>query len=103
MNIEAIAITPRATEEIKHILAHKNIPKEYALRVGVKGGGCGIGYLLGFDKRKETDLLYEMDGISVLIEKRQLMYMIGVTVDFHDGDDARGFIFRKDAIPTDAK
>ena len=47
-----VTLTEKAIEEIKHIMASKNIPKGYGLRIGVKGGvGCaGLGYLLGFDK-----------------------------------------------------
>lgn len=48
-----INITPKALEEIKTIISTKNIPLEYALRVGVKGGGCGgVSYALGFDLKK---------------------------------------------------
>ena len=46
-----IEITPKAELEIKHIMATKNIPLDYFLRVGVKGGGCGgMAFALGFDK-----------------------------------------------------
>ncbi len=51
-----IEITPKAALEIKHIMATKNIPLDYFLRVGVKGGGCGgMAYALGFDKLKPED------------------------------------------------
>ncbi len=95
-----IKITPKAQAEIKNIMAHKNIPAEYHLRVGVKGGGCGgMAYALGFDKPKEEDQKFEISGIPVLIEKRHYMFLMGMEIDFFEGDEARGFTFINPEIP----
>ncbi|WP_114747712.1 HesB/IscA family protein [Pleomorphovibrio marinus] len=95
-----ISITTKAVEEIKNIITHKNIPGDYGLRVGVKGGGCGgVSYALGFDKPKEGDQLFEWKGIEVLIEKRHVMFLMGMEIDFYEGDDARGFTFVNATIP----
>ena len=94
--IEPITLTERAAQEVRHIMQHKNIPAEYGLRIGMKGGGgCGAGmsYLLGFDKEKEDDLSYELFGIPIHVEKKHTMYLIGLQVDFYEGADARGFTF----------
>ena len=88
-----ITISPTAAIEIKKIMATKNIPAGHGLRVGVRGGGCGVQLILGFDKPKETDLVYEFEGIPVMLEKRSMMFLIGKRVDFYEGDDARGFHF----------
>lgn len=98
MNVEnPISITDRAVEEIKNILTQKKVPEDYFLRIGVKGGGgCGgAAFTLGFDKEKETDMSYTTKGISVLIEKRQMMFLIDLEVDFEDRRDERGFVFNK--------
>ncbi len=72
----------------------KDIPAGYGLRVGVKGGGCsGMSYILGFDKQRDQDAAYEIDGIPVYMDKRHGLYLMGVTVDYHDGLNARGFTF----------
>lgn len=89
-----IEITEKAKKEIKNIIANKSIPADYHLRVGVKGGGCGgAAYSLGFDKPKESDQQFEIDGIPVLLDKKHLMFLMGMRVDFYDGNDARGFTF----------
>ena len=49
--------------------------------------------MLGFDKPKDGDLTYDIEGITVHIEKRQTMYLVGLEVDFYEGSDARGFTF----------
>ncbi len=40
-----ITITEKALNEISRIMQSNNIPENYGLRVGVKGGGCS-GYNL---------------------------------------------------------
>ncbi|MDR7129109.1 iron-sulfur cluster assembly protein [Algoriphagus sp. 4150] len=95
-----IKITEKAEAEIKNIMANKNIPADYHLRVGVKGGGCGgMSYALGFDKPKDEDQQFEILGISVLIEKRHFMFLMGMEIDFFEGDEARGFTFINPEIP----
>ena len=89
-----VRLTPRAAEAVKKIMAQKEIPEGYGLRVGVKGGGCsGMSYVLGFDKQREHDRAFELDGIPVYMDKRQGLYLMGTVVDYHDGLDARGFTF----------
>lgn len=89
-----VTLTARAAKEIQQIMAAKDIPEGFNLRVGVRGGGCsGMSYILGFDKRREQDLQFDTDGITVYMDKRQGLYLMGTVVDYHDGLDARGFSF----------
>ncbi len=92
-----ITISDRAALEIRNIMDHKNIPTDYRLRVTVKGGrGCaGVQLTLGFDKPKSDDLKLEVNAIEVLIQKKELMFIIGNSIDFYEGADARGFHFSK--------
>jgi iron-sulfur cluster assembly protein len=93
-NIKPIGLTTRAAEEVRKIMQTKNIPSDYGLRVGIRGGGCGgVSLIIGFDKQKPTDLTYHDEGIEVLIDKKHTMYLIGKRVDFYEGADARGFMF----------
>lgn len=92
--IKPVTISAKAAEEIRKIMATKNIPADYSLRVGIRGGGCGgVSLIIGFDRQKETDLAYSENGIPVLVEKKHTMYIIGKEVDFYEGADARGFMF----------
>ncbi|MEM8558377.1 MAG: iron-sulfur cluster assembly accessory protein [Bacteroidota bacterium] len=89
-----VILSERAASEVKRIVANKQIPDGYGLRVGVRGGGCsGMSYILGFDKQKEHDLQFEQDGVAIFMDKRHGLYLMGTTVDYHDGLDARGFVF----------
>lgn len=93
--IEPVTLSDKAIAEVKDIMANKNIPEGYGLRIGVKGGsGCGgMGFMLGFDKSKDGDISYDIEGITVHVEKRQTMYLIGLEVDFLEDAETRGFTF----------
>lgn len=89
-----VALTDRAAKEIRNIMSSKNIPEGYHLRVGVKGGGCsGMTYILGFDRQREHDLEFNFEGITIYVDKRHGLYLMGTTVDYQDGLNARGFVF----------
>jgi iron-sulfur cluster assembly protein len=89
-----IQISPNAAREIRKIIRKKSIPDGYGLRVGVKGGGCsGMSYVLGFDKEREKDRTFDIDGITVYMDKRHGLYLMGTLINYHDGLDARGFTF----------
>ena len=92
-NVQPVTISSRAAAEIKKIMETKNIPSDYGLRVGVRGGGCGVTLIIGFDKMKDSDMTYTISDIPVYIDKKHTMYLIGKEVDFHEGEDARGFMF----------
>lgn len=88
-------------DEIKNIIQNKNIPANYGLRIGVKGAGCsGVSYLIGFDLKKENDEEYAIEGTPVYIEKKHLMYVVGLKIDFVEESDERGFIFLDNKIPS---
>lgn len=90
-----IVITPKAAEQIKRIKAENNVPQSYGLRAGVKGGGCsGMSYVLAFDEKpREGDETFEIEGISVFIDQKSLMYLSGTELDFTDGLNGTGFVF----------
>lgn len=92
-DVRPVSISDRAAAEIKKIMTTKNIPSDYGLRVGVRGGGCGVSLIIGFDKKKPSDIAYSVQDIPVYIDKRHTMYLIGKQVDFYEGADARGFTF----------
>ncbi|NOT74481.1 MAG: iron-sulfur cluster assembly accessory protein [Cyclobacteriaceae bacterium] len=93
--VKPVTLSSRAAEEVQKIMFTKNIPSDYGLRIGVKGGGgCGGAKLIvGFDKKHDSDISYEINGIPVYVDKKHAMYVIGKEVDFYEGDEGRGFMF----------
>lgn len=89
-----VSFTEGAKTEIRKLIMQQEIGEDFALRVGVEGGGCaGMNYILGFDQRKDGDQEYEIDGIKIFMNKAHGLYLAGMQIDFQNGLNARGFTF----------
>ncbi|MDW8210860.1 MAG: iron-sulfur cluster assembly accessory protein [Cytophagales bacterium] len=97
MEIQPVSITETAAKEIRSIMQNKGIPEGYCLRVLAEGtSGCGgVRYRLGFDKPREGDQQYTTQGIPVLYQKRHMMFLIGLEIDFQERETERGFVFNR--------
>jgi iron-sulfur cluster assembly protein len=96
VNIKSeITITEKAKKEILRIMKENNVPENYGLRVGVKGGGCsGLTYTLNFDGDEKTgDTIIEDENIKLFIDGKSLFYLMGTELDFSDGLNGKGFLF----------
>lgn len=92
--VAPVILTETAIQQLVQIRQQENIPDDYCLRVGVKGGGCsGFSYILGFDQKQENDESFETGGIRVVMNKAHAIYLLGMEVDFVNGLDNRGFTF----------
>jgi len=92
--VSPINLTETALKQLERIRTEQNVPADYGLRIGVKGGGCsGFSYVLGFDEQKENDEHYILNGTKVLMEKSHGIYLIGMEIDWLDGLENRGFVF----------
>ena len=89
-----VRLTERAATQVKKILADQQSDGELYLRVAVEGGGCsGLSYKLGLDHKTEEDQVIQSQGLDVLVDSKHVMYLKGITIDYPDGLDARGFTF----------
>lgn len=90
---EAITITDQAAVKIRDLLAsgdENSAPQ--ALRVAVRGGGCsGFQYALAFDQRKDDDHVFEVDGVSVVVDKTSMQFVFGSEVDYVESLQGAGF------------
>ena len=91
-----INITEKAAEEVKRIVADQKSSGAEALylRMRVVGGGCsGFQHKLDLDPQvnDKLDVILNVHGVEVVVDKRSLLYLEGVTVDFHNDLNKRGF------------
>ena len=91
-----ILITKEAQQAILHYFNSGTIPSEYGVRVGVKGGACSANYLLGFDLPGEHDEIHLIHEIKLIIDKRQLMYVIGTKIDYEVTSGQSTFVITKE-------
>jgi iron-sulfur cluster assembly accessory protein len=94
----SIMLTEKAAAEVKRIVAEQlagpDAPPEVFLRMSVKGGGCsGFQHKLDLDKEMnpKLDEKFEQHGVAIVIDRRSLMYLNDVVVDYHDDLNKRGF------------
>ncbi len=89
-----IKITATALSQLAAIRAQQNIPDDYGLRVGVKGGGCsGFSYILGFDEKKADDQVFALGDLTVFMNRGHGLYLLGMEIDWVEGLNNRGFSF----------
>jgi iron-sulfur cluster assembly protein len=88
----AITLTDKAAAKIGELLGGQAEATEQALRVAVRGGGCsGFQYALAFDKAKEDDNVFEVDGVAVVVDKVSMQFVFGSEVDYVEGLQGAGF------------
>ena len=65
------------------------------LRVGVKTTGCsGLAYILEFvDKIDEHDEVFEIKDVTIVIDKKSLVYLKGLEIDWQRKGLNEGFEF----------
>ena len=94
----AITVTEKAASEVKRIIGEQqttgSFPEKVYLRLRVVGGGCsGFQHKLDLDPsmNPKLDDVFDLHGVSIVVDKRSSMYLGGVQVDFHDDLHRSGF------------
>ena len=97
-----IVVTERAANEVRALIEGQNMGEDAFLRVGVAGGGCsGFTYNLKFDTQmNEGDQVLEQHGVKVVCDPKSYVYLDGSEVDFTDGLNGRGFVFKNPNAET---
>ena len=91
---KTVSLTKRAADQVRKIISEEDLEDKLYLRVAVEGGGCsGLSYKLGLDHKTKDDEIIESQGIEILVDPRHMMYLEGISIDYPDGLDARGFTF----------
>ena len=92
---KAVTLTDAAAERVREIMA--NAEKDYiALRVGVKNGGCaGQEYTFAYAEQIEPlDEVVADKGVTILIEPKAVLFLIGSEIDYETTKLASKFVFR---------
>ncbi|MBM3554357.1 MAG: iron-sulfur cluster assembly accessory protein [Alphaproteobacteria bacterium] len=92
---ELISITDTAAERVKALLAKRGKPSA-GIRVGVKTKGCsGLSYAIEYaDERSKFDEVVEQKGVTVLIDPKAIMFIVGTEMDYVEEKLQSGFVFR---------
>ena len=91
---KVVTLTPAAAARVKEIMDRADKP--YAgLRVGVKNGGCaGSEYIFEYAAEKgPIDEVVEDQGVTILIDPKAVLFLIGTTIDYETTRLSSKFVF----------
>lgn len=89
-----LKVTDKALERMKDLLSARETPAK-GLRFGTAKKGCsGLSYVVDYvDQVNPGDEKFEVKGISLFVERESLMFLIGSTIDYEEGQFSSGFVF----------
>jgi iron-sulfur cluster assembly protein len=92
---KVVTLTDAAADRVREIMGKAEKP--YAgLRVGVKNGGCaGQEYVLEYaETAGPLDEVVEDKGVTILVEPKAVLFLIGTVIDYDVTRLAAKFVFR---------
>lgn len=91
---QVISLTDNAVAQVKTLLAQRGKPS-IGIRIGVKSGGCsGMKYFVEYADEKNTfDEVIQAQDVTILIDPKALMYLLGTEMDFVVEQFKSGFTF----------
>ena len=91
---KVVTLTEAAAERVREIMGKAEKP--YAgLRVGVKNGGCaGQEYVIEYaETAHPLDEIVEDKGVTILIEPKAVLFLLGSEVDYEASKLSAKFVF----------
>ncbi|WP_185861018.1 HesB/IscA family protein [Blattabacterium cuenoti] len=92
-----VFISEKAKNKLISLMKKEGLSKDISfVRFGVKTGGCsGMSYELTFDQKKqEGDKFFKDQEMKILVDKNSIPYLEGITLEYSDGLDGKGFYFK---------
>jgi len=92
--LKVMSITDAAAERVRAIVAGSATPI-VGLRVGVRNGGCaGMSYTLdAATEIRPGDEVVEDKGVTVLVDAKAVLFLLGAVMDFKTSKMAAQFVF----------
>jgi iron-sulfur cluster assembly protein len=92
---KVVTLTAAAAARVREIMDGAEKPY-VGLRVGVKNGGCaGQEYTFAYAETIEPmDEVVEDKGVTILVEPKAVLFLIGSEIDFETTKLASKFVFR---------
>jgi iron-sulfur cluster assembly protein len=90
-----MTITEAAAERVKVLLDKRGKPSA-GIRIGVRSKGCsGLSYTLEYaDEPTPFDEVLADKGVTVFIDPKATMFILGTEMDFVEDKMTSGFVFR---------
>jgi len=94
----ALVLTQSAVQRVKTLLLGN--PEAIGLRVGVRQRGCnGMSYTLDYTtEKKKFDEVVTQDGVTVIVDAKAQMSLLGTEMDFQHTELSSEFVFNNPNI-----
>jgi len=91
---KVVSLTDRAAARVHEIMDRAEKPY-VGLRVGVKNGGCaGQEYVIEYAEAADPlDEVVEDKGVTILVEPKAVLFLLGSEIDFETTKLAAKFVF----------
>ncbi len=92
---QAMTVTEAAASRIQALLQKRGKPSA-GIRIGVRSRGCsGLTYTLEYaDEKGRLDEVVQDKGVTILIDPKASMFIIGTEMDYVEDKLQSGFTFR---------
>jgi iron-sulfur cluster assembly protein len=92
---KVVTLSDAAAARVKDIMAKADRPY-MGLRVGVKNGGCaGQEYVMEYaEAAAPLDEVVEDKGVTILVDPKAILFLIGTEIDYETSRLAAKFVFR---------
>ncbi len=89
-----MTLTDAAADRVRHLISSRQEPAQ-GLRIGIRTGGCsGMAYAMEFASEKEPlDEVVEEKGVTLFVDSKALMFLIGTEMDYVEDKLQSGFVF----------
>ncbi len=89
-----ITLTPAALNRVRDLLAQRGKPSA-GIRISIKTKGCsGLSYTLEYaDSIAPTDEVLQVEELTLMIDHKALMFILGTEMDFITEKMQSGFVF----------
>ncbi len=94
--MQPINATPEALTKIKAMIDDRNEPNTLGIRIGVNTRGCsGLAYTMEYvDEETSFDEKAVFDDVSIYIDPKAIMFVLGLEIGYEENDLEEGFVFK---------
>ena len=91
---QLMKVTDAAVARVKELVGQREKPTA-GVRIGVRTKGCsGLSYTLEFaDAKQPMDEVVETQGVTILVDPKATLFLIGTEMDYVEEKLKSGFVF----------
>lgn len=95
MRTAPLQVTPAAVARLQMLLDQRG-KASTGIRIGIRTKGCsGLSYTLEYaDEKSAFDEIVDVEGITLLIDPKAIMFILGTEMDYVEEQMQSGFVFK---------